>query len=149
MPIEARWLIEGAIIINAAWGDIDMEDMRTMFYGTRSLMDQTTHIWGHIITDARGIVRMPSMLEVTRSMRDFPPHPRTGWVINVRSANPVLSFITDVAMQLTKQRSRTLPTMTGGLEFLQSVDTHLDWSRLPADYAARDRLFDGTGNPVG
>jgi hypothetical protein len=139
MPITLSPLIEGALLDAYSYGYITVSDFHEMLRQAHAAADATSNVWIHLLFDARAIAQIPTVSGIMGVMRDtVVMHPRIGWILIVRHADANIHFAVDVVFQLTRQRVRTFSSIHEAIEFLKTMDSTVDWSHLPEDYAARD-----------
>ncbi|MDZ4767546.1 MAG: hypothetical protein SGJ24_00320 [Chloroflexota bacterium] len=140
MSYEVKWAVENAVIVGVLWGDSTIDEVSALFKETYDLVESSLLARVQVIIDARQLAlkQIPAVNKFVPSARKWKVHARAGWSALVRHSNPILNFLSDVMMQATGLRVRTVKTLTEAVTFLQSVDDQIDWSQLPADFYKHD-----------
>lgn len=126
MSLSIDWLVDQIVIQISGTGEVKSEDIHDLMEQAAILVNESDAILVHTILDLRHAT--PSQMSVKSRIDSVKPllsHPRCGWIILVREANPITNFISSTAAQVFKARFRNFDTMQGALEFLANIAPNL------------------------
>jgi hypothetical protein len=132
MPYSMEWYIPGAIIFSNYSGYVTREEMRQSMIELTELMATTDRQIVHTISEVSEVTEALPLKQVMDVMREANYKPSNGWAITVGEKKPMVKFVSNLARQLLRMRTRTFDTMEEALAFLREVDSSIDWSKREA-----------------
>ena len=126
MSIGLSWYIEDHIILLAASGDVNTDEIHQTMEKVATLIEQSNADLVHLIIDLNEAAHSALSIKArVEAVRPALSHPRCGWVILVGQKNPVANFVSSTTAQIFKTRFRSFPTIEEGLEFLKDMVPNL------------------------
>jgi len=121
MTIRYGWLIANQVILTQMEGLIAPAEFRQWADELNPFYDQIPFSRLHIIIDAAGLQKTPSIKE----MLNIPVHQKRGWILIVGLSDRLLQFLASMVVQLTHTELRFVTTVEEAVEVLQRVDLTL------------------------
>ena len=126
MPVDVRWLIEDAVILEYFSGEVNMDEAVSLIHKVGQMIEQSNRILVHTLIDMTTMSKIPTNLqELVKETNDVLKNPRSGWILIYGQENKLLNFFTSVITGVFKTRYRMFPTLEEALEFLQQQDAAL------------------------
>jgi hypothetical protein len=144
MPYKVDWYVEKQVVFVQMWGKVAVEDYVNYFRDCHAAYDMSDRPMVHVIVDASRMVHNPNLLEIKRAMPKE-RHPREGWILSVVDgpANVLTRFVVNMVSNATNQRLRHFNNLNAAIEFLQNMDSTVDW-----DHARPEALQAAEGEPA-
>lgn len=126
MPIDVRWLIEDAVILEYFSGEVDMDEVVPLIHQVGQMVEQSDRVLVHTLIDMTTMTKVPTDLQrLVKETNDVLKNPRSGWIVIYGQENKLLNFFTSVITGVFKTRYRMVPTLEDALELLQQQDSAL------------------------
>ena len=125
-----QWYIEKRVLYVALVGDLDVEAVVEVQANMLKRMEEGTPPI-HLIRDERRIGKVPSRLPMMDNARKLAQHPALGWVVSIDgNLNAAARFLFNLAIRLMRLRICRVTSLQEAVQFLESVDTSLDFSQI-------------------
>ncbi len=127
MPVEAKWLVEGRVILVKHNDVISPEKVGEAVLKTADLISETQSPIVHVITFVYDNMEMQgSVFQFRQAMKPLWGTPKMGWQLLVqRDTNQFLKFMGSIVTQLFKTKYRMYSSLEEAVAFLQNEDPTL------------------------
>ena len=133
MPFESHWYVPRAVIYSRFTGATTEEDIVRHAQTLDALIAESDRPQVHVLVDSSAVTKPLPFTATIRAVRVTPSNERAGWVVTVGEQDPMIKFISDMARQIMKLRTRNFKTRDEALDFLKDIDDTVDWSQAHGD----------------
>jgi hypothetical protein len=121
MPFEERWFIENDAIYVRIYGDLNLEQTQDMVTALLDKTNASSAALVHVLLDIAELGAFPRNLAALNQItRPHLTHPKYGWALAFGQKTPVMQFVGNTLMQMTRTRFRMFLERDEAIEFLMT-----------------------------
>lgn len=119
MPFDERWFIQDDVIYVRVYGDFTLEQTEEMVGALLHKTETSPAALVHVLLNIHDLTSFPRNLSALHKItRPHLTHPRYGWALAYGQRTPLIHFVGNTLMQMTRTRFRMFNNEAEALEMV-------------------------------
>lgn len=129
MPYKIDWYIKDEVIFSEYSGVITADEVRGAMAAVNSLTENSPRSLVHVLIDVGNVTQSLDPKQGITTLRETPPHPRSGWSIIMREHSIFAKMLIMFGASIFKARTRSFDTLEEAIRFLKEMDSTINWEQ--------------------